>query len=191
MKKASAIAIVLIMVMFFALAAVPGCGDKNKDKSILEKVDDFMSDVDSSLQGISEDVDSFAESLQQGTTLTVDMLEETYDTLKGKAQQIERQIQDAKAEIEKVLEKKGVEDYDKYVQLQNRIIENAVEMTETLTSLFGELAAATSALESGSAPSSSELAATAESLSKELDRLMKTGSELKKEAKELKSKLGL
>lgn len=159
---------VIAMLMCMSLAAVvvatvSGCGDSNQGKAqdLLNKADTFMNQLDKSADSLSSDLESLSKSIKEGSSLTASFLDQSSASLRNQASQVVDQVRQARLETKKVLALKGADDYKKYASLQDEILDNAVTLTKTLSDVFTQLSAVSTALSSGQTPDTTQLSDTA------------------------------
>jgi hypothetical protein len=160
--KVIALLMCLSLAVAFALSAA-GCGDSNQGKAqdLLNKADAFMNQLDKSADSLSSDLKSLSRSIKEGSSLTASFLDQSSASLRNQASQVVDQVRQARLETEKVLALKGADDYKKYASLQDEILDNAVTLTKTLSDVFTQLSAVSTALSSGQAPDTTGLSDTA------------------------------
>lgn len=190
--KGTTIKMVCILVLVILLATLAGCGKKNNQaEGFLDKAEGYLTETDRAINDVSTEFDSLVKNIKEGTSLTVELVEQTYNTVKSQAEKIVDQVKSAQDENRKILEMKGVEGYKRYVDIQNQVLDNAVEMTKILGELFDQLSGVATAIKSGKAPDTSHLAKTAESWRKQFDELVKKGKALEEKAGKIKKEEGL
>jgi ElaB/YqjD/DUF883 family membrane-anchored ribosome-binding protein len=166
----------------------PGCGSrtKNSAQEILEKADHFVNSVDSDVDKLSTDVKALARSIKEGTAITAGMVEQTYGALKSQAQKVVDDVRVARQEIKDIISGTASGGYQKYLGIQNEILDSAASLTETLGDVFSQLAAAADSLSAGKAPEVTALSRTAEDWLQSFDDIREKVRGLVDEARRLK-----
>jgi len=185
------VAVCCCAVLLAALFVLSGCGSgRNSTQQVLDKADRFVNSVDSNVDRLSTDVKALARSIKEGTEITREMLSETYASTKGQAQKVVDSVRSAQAEIKKIVADSGAGGIDRYLDIQNEMLDNAVTLTNTLSDLFGQLSSAAKAMASGGAPDASGLSRTAEEWISSFDRIEENSRALVEKASKLKDEGG-
>lgn len=174
-----------------ALAFATGCGTpKSSTREILEKADRFVNSVDSNVDQLSTDVKALARSIKEGTAITVAMLQQTYDAMKGEAEKVVDSVRSAQLEIKKIVSQGGAAALDRSADIHNEILDNAVALTDTLGDVFTQLSSAMKALSSGTPPDTSGLSRTAEDWVASFEQIKDRSRALVEEARKLERESG-
>ena len=176
------------LVVVIALSGtLIGCGeDKSAAEKFIDSIDRFLNRVDTEVSRASETFNSLAKNLKEGGALTSALIEATRDTLKTESQKISELIKAAREEISNAASMKGTPNYKKYVEIQNKIIDNAASLSKMIADATKQLTAAADALLKGTAPDASGLSRAAEEWSRNFDKIQKDINDLIDQAKELK-----
>jgi uncharacterized phage infection (PIP) family protein YhgE len=166
----------------------PGCGSrtKNSAQEILEKADRFVNSVDSDVDKLSTDVKALARSIKEGTAITAGMVEQTYQ-----AQKVVDDVRVARQEIKDIISGTASGGYQKYLGIQNEMLDSAASLTETLGDVFSQLSAAADSLSAGKAPEVTALSRTAEDWLQSFDDIREKVRGLVDEARRLKQERDL
>ena len=195
MRKLTGIVVPLTCLMLALAVAlvVTGCGNSNQGKAqdLLQKADTFMNGLDKGVDSLSSDLESLSKAIKEGSSLTASFLDQTSASLRSQAGQVVDQVRQARLETKKALALKGADDYKKYASLQDDILDNAVTLTKTLSDVFTQLSAVSTALSSGQAPDTAQLSDTATEWVDSFDQIKRRSRALLEKAARLKKEKDL
>ena len=141
MKKA--LIIIMAVVLATTMLSVAGCGDTSKAQEYMKAGDDATVKLEGYTKKAESGLDEFLIELGVDLTMTDTPAFET--AVKAANEQLDSLIAEAKkgkAEYEKILDLKGVDDYQKYANLRISALGNTVVVLEGLQGLLDQLAKA-------------------------------------------------
>jgi ABC-type transporter Mla subunit MlaD len=176
------------VVLMLLSAVLAGCGEEKKSgtERFLDSVDRFLNNVDTQVSKASETFDSLARNLKEGGELTRALIDTTRDTLKTEGKKISELIKAAGEDISNASSMKGTSVYDKYIEIQNKILDNAASLSKMVADATKQLTNAMDALMKGTAPDTTRLSRTAEEWSRNFDRIQEDINDLIDQASKLK-----
>jgi ABC-type transporter Mla subunit MlaD len=181
--------LLLFLVLVTLLSGILiGCGgqEKSSTQKFLDSVDRFVNRVDAEVSRASETFDSLAKNLREGGQLTKALIETTRDALKTEGEKISELIKAAREDISDAASMKAKSKYDKYVEIQNQILDYAASLSKMIADATSQLTSAANALIRGTAPDTSSLSRAAEEWSQNFDKIQKEINDLLDQARKIK-----
>ncbi len=180
--------LLLLVIVILLSGTVIGCGEDKKStaQKLLDSIDRFVNKVDTQVSKASKTFNLLAKNLKEGGELTSALIEATQDTLKTESQKISELMKAAREEISNAASMKDTSNYQKYVEIQNKILDNGASLSKMMAGATDQLSAAAEALKTGKAPDASGLSRAAEQWSQNFNKIQKDINNLIDQAKKLK-----
>lgn len=190
MKKFFSILLVSLLALTLA-AMFFGCGgekDLETAKSLMKEADLKYDEVETAKSALNERQTEISKTFLTGdmSALAGEQGEQLKKELATAIQEIEADLQEAKAGYEQILQLEGVEKYKEYAGKMLQVVEKNEELLKQVEALMGNFIKMLSSLQPGTTPDlsallNSEEMANINQLSEDIDNLQEEAAKLKKD----------